>query len=144
ADVPTAIDRKKTGGRMIEIVNRLLELLEYILLALAVAGHVGDGPHRALPGRGRIARRPEGAHPQPQPSHRVAVPGGDPHLLLQSPAVAARLEQTIDRLRNIRIADEYALDRPDVLYSARARKCPVGRIGVNNAPIGVSHHDAFL
>src|SRR5262249_654083 len=131
------IDREKAGRRVIEVVNRVLQLLEHTLLALAVAGHVSNGPHGSPPGPTGPPRRPERAHPQPKPSRRLAVRSDDTYLLLVPCAVTARLEETIDRLRDIRIADEHALDRANILSSRRARKRPVGRIGVKDAPVGI-------
>jgi len=42
--VSTLACRASAGGGY-EIVDRVLKLLEHVLLALAVAGDVGDGPH---------------------------------------------------------------------------------------------------
>ena len=40
ADVAVAIDREKTGRRMVEIVDGVLQLLEDVFLPLAVTGDV--------------------------------------------------------------------------------------------------------
>src|SRR5258708_30268390 len=87
ADVAVAIDREKAGRRMIQIVDRVLQLLEHVLLARAVAGHIGDGPYRGLPWATSVNRRPERTHPQAEPPRGLPARSGDPHLLLNPPAI---------------------------------------------------------
>ena len=70
ADVAVAIDREEAGRRVIEIVDGVLQLLEDVLLALAVARHVGDGPQRQLAAalaRRRAAARAAAASSPPCP-----------------------------------------------------------------------------
>ncbi|OIQ67549.1 hypothetical protein GALL_508720 [mine drainage metagenome] len=47
-DVSGGIDRKEAARRMIEVFDRVLQLLEHILLPFAVAGDVGNRPHRVF------------------------------------------------------------------------------------------------
>ena len=47
-DVAGRIDREEAARRVIEIFDRVLQFLEHVLLALAVAGDVGDRPHRVF------------------------------------------------------------------------------------------------
>ena len=58
-EVAAGIDREEPARRMIEIFDRVLQFLEHVLLALAVAGDVGDRPHRVF--RLALARRRAGA-----------------------------------------------------------------------------------
>ena len=93
---------------MIEIVDRVLQFLKDILLALALARHVGQRPNRQAAVAAALAERP---HPQPQPARRPALQAGDPHLFLQALAFARRLEQPVDGLRRVCVADEHPLHR---------------------------------
>ena len=95
ADVAIGIDREEARRRVIEIVDGVLQFLEDVFLALAIAGHVGDGPHRSAFESRCVAQR---AYPQAQPPCRLSARPGDPHFLLEAPAIAARLEQPVDRL----------------------------------------------
>jgi hypothetical protein len=68
ADVAVGIDGEEAGRRVIEIVDGVLQLLEDVLLALAVARHVGDGPQGQLAAAFRIAER---ADAEPEPAHNL-------------------------------------------------------------------------
>src|SRR5207244_7268467 len=92
ADVAFAIDREEAGWRVVEVVDGVLQLLEDVLLPLAVAGNVGDAPERELAEALAVAER---ADAQSQPAHRLALEAGDPHLLLGPAALAGGLEQAI-------------------------------------------------
>ena len=125
---------------MIEIVDRVLKLLEHVLLALAVAGDVGDGPHRRS-GLVRLAERP---HPQPQPARRLPARAGHPHFLLQAPAFLGGLAQAIDRLRHVGVADEDALDRAHLFQPDGVGKHSIGGIGEQHPPGAVGDDDAVM
>ncbi len=75
----------------------------------------------------------ERAHPQPQPARRPALHAGDAHFFLQARAFARRLEQAVDRLGSVGIADEHALDRPHVVGVGRVDEIEIGGIGVDDA-----------
>ena len=51
-DLAIGVDRDEAGRRVVEIVDRVLELLEDVLLALALGRDVGDRPER---GRAAVA-----------------------------------------------------------------------------------------
>jgi hypothetical protein len=88
---------------MIEIVDGVLELLEHVLLALAVAGDVGNGPHR----RSGLAGSPSG-RTVPKPPRGPARPA-----IRTPPAAAAPPAPPCadDRPPPTWVADEHALDR---------------------------------
>ena len=77
--------RDITGNGMFVALAALTVELP-LFLPLAVAGDVGDGPHRELRLMLVGAERP---HPQAQPAAMGAVGGGDAHLLLHRQAEAA-------------------------------------------------------
>ena len=112
----------------------MLQLLKDVLLPLALAGHVAERPHgepaRAL----AFADRP---HAQPQPARGAAPDAGDAHLLLQALAFARGLEQPVDRLGRVCIADEHAFHRPKVVGVGRADEVEVRGIGVEHAAVPV-------
>ena len=120
-EVAGGIDREEAARRMIEIFDRVLQFLEHVLLALAVAGDVGDRPHRVFRLALALAER---ADPHPQPAALAAVGPGDADLFLLPLAFARRLEQAEHRLGDIGIADEDPLDRTRVLQAGRARSAP--------------------
>ena len=76
-------------------------------------------------------------------SQRAASAGaGDAHFFLQPAALARRLEQAVDRLGDVRIADEHPLDRPHVVVVGGADQVEIGGIGVEHAAGLVGDHDA--
>ena len=67
-DLADGIDREEAGRRMVEIVDGVLQFLEDVLLALAIARDVGDGPERRSPvgratDRTRTRYQPKRARP---------------------------------------------------------------------------------
>src|SRR3954469_10064894 len=78
-DVALRIDREEASGRMVEIVDGVLQLLEGIFLALELAGYVSDRPDGCALLTLTVAERTH-AHAEPPPLH--AGLGADAHLLL--------------------------------------------------------------
>src|SRR6185503_18955090 len=111
-DRARGIDREETGRRVVEIVDRVLKLLEDVFLPLALARDVGDRPHGHAGVALALSGRP---YIESQPARALAVAAGEPHLFLKAPAFARRLYQPVDRLGHVRIADEDPLDRPHVI-----------------------------
>ncbi len=140
-DVAVALGREEAGRRMVEIVDRVLQLLEDVLVPLELARDVGQRPDRHALVLLAFAER---AHADAQPAAGLALVGADPHLLLAAAALARRLEQAIDRLRHPGIADEHALDRPHVVGVGRLDQAHVGGVGIEHAPARVGDHDAFV
>ena len=128
-ELARGIDREEAARRVIEIFDRVLQLLEHVLLALAVAGDVGDRPHRIS---GFALALPERAHPHPQPAAMAAVLAGDAHLFLLPLAFARRLEQAEHRFRHIGIADEDALHRAHILRAGCARQRQIGGVEIDH------------
>ena len=135
------IDREEAARRMIEIFDRVLQLLEHILLPFAVAGDVGDRPHRVFSLALALAERP---NPHPQPAAVVAVGPGDADFLLLPLAFARRLEQAKHRLRHIGIADENPLHGTDVLRGRSPRQRQIGRVGIDHMAAGVGDRQSVI
>ena len=129
ADVALAIDREEAGRRVVEVVDGVLQLLEDVFLPLAVTGDVDDAPERELAHALAVAERPDA---KPEPVHRLAAQAGDADLLLRPAAFAGGLEQAVDRLRDVRIADEHPLDRPHVVGVAGIDQVEIGGVGVDH------------
>ncbi len=123
---------------MVEIIDGVLQLLEHVLLALALAGDVGDRPHRQA---GVALAGPKRAHAQTQPAPALAGLTGDAHLFLQPAALARRLEQAVDGFGDVRVADEHALDRPHVGRPVGPDQIEIGGIGVEDASVLVGDDD---
>ena len=136
--IALGIDREKAGRRVIEIIDRVLQFLKDILLPLALARHVGQGPDGQAAVAAALA---EGPHPQPQPARRPALEAGDPDLFLQALAFARRLEQPVDGFRGVRIADRHALHRAH-LVGIRIDQVQIGGVGVDDTAVGIGDEDA--
>ena len=128
-DIARGADREEAARRMVEIFDRVLQLLEYVLLPLAVAGDVGDRPHRVFRLALACAERPD---PHPQPAAVRAVGARDADLFLLPLAFARRLEQAKHRLRHIGIADEHPLHRAHVLRARSPRERQIGGVGIDH------------
>ena len=124
---------------MVEVVDGVLQFLKNVLLPLAIAGDVAERPDGEAAGALADAQRTD-LHSQP--ARRPTLGGGDAHFFLQALAFARGLEQPIDRLGGIGVADEYALDRPRVVRVRSADQIEIGGIGVDHAPVAVGDDDA--
>ena len=90
-DPPVRLGREEAGGRMVEVVDGVLELLEHRLLLGPLAGDVGDGPgrDRARPGRCRNRPRPDPV-PAGAAAARTGKRRGQPDFLFGRPCPRAR------------------------------------------------------
>ena len=140
-DLAGGVDREETARRVIEIFDRVLQLLEHVLLPLAVAGDIGDRPHRVFRLALALAER---THPHPEPAAVGAVGAGKTNLFLLALAFARRLQQPEHRLRHVGIADEDALDRANVLRRRRARQRQIGGIGIDDMAARVGDGDPVI
>ena len=98
-DLARGVDREEAARRVIEIFDRVLQLFEYVLLPLAVAGDIGDRPHRIFRLALALAERTD---PHPEPAAVGAVGAGKTDLLLLALAFARRLEQPEHCFRHVR------------------------------------------
>ena len=138
-DVAGGIDREEAARRMVEVFDRVLQLLEHVLLPFAVAGDVGNRPHRIF----RLALAPaERPNLHPQPAAVAAILACDTHLFLLPLAFASRLEEPEHRFRYIGIADENPLHRADVVHRRRPREREIGRVGIGHVTAGISDREA--
>ena len=138
-DGALGIDREEARRRMVEIVDRVLELLEHVLLALALVRHVGDRPQR----RGAAVGASERPHADAIPAEIAPARRRrrDPHLLARRAPVARRLGETVDRLRDLRGADEQALDGLQIREAVAAGKHEVALVGVEDAAVVLDHDE---
>ena len=71
-----------------------------------------------------------------------AFGAGNAHLFVQAAAFARGLEQAVDRLGNVRIADEDPLDRSYLGGAAGADQIAIGIVGVKHAALLIGDDDA--
>ena len=128
-DVALGIDREEAGRRVVEIVDGVLQFLEDVLLPLAVARDVGDGPQRQLARRAR--RRRAGARAAAASAPACPCRPATRTSSCSAAAFARRLEQAIDRFRHVGIADEHALDRPHVVGVGGVDQVEIGGVGID-------------
>jgi hypothetical protein len=127
---------------VVEIIDRVLQLLEHAFVPLAVLGDVADGPER----RGPAAGAGDRPHPQAVPAELTAAAErrAEPQLLGRGAPLARRLGQAIHGLRDFRTTREQALDRLRLgaLLGAREAQVPLVRVddaaGIldNQEPVG--------
>src|SRR5436190_19117120 len=138
-DVARAVRGKEARRRVIEIVDCVLQLLEYVLMTFELARHIRQRPNRHA---GIALSAAEGANPDAQPTPFLPLVRPHAHLLLAAPALTSRFQQPVDRFRYTGIADEHPLDRPRVLGARRSYQANVSAIRINNSAVGIRYHDA--
>ena len=139
-DAALGVGGEETRRRVIEIIDGVLQFLKHVLLALELAGDVGNRPYRHPLLALAFTER---AHAHAQPAAGLALVAADPDLLLQATAFARRLEQPVDGLRNAGIAHEHAFDRPHVVDVGGRDEIEIGDIGVDHAAGRVGDHDGI-
>jgi hypothetical protein len=140
-DAAVGLGRKEARRRVVEIIDRVLQLLKHILVALELARHVGQCPDGHA---GFALAFAERAHADAQPTCRLAGVRADADLFLTAAAFARGLQQAIHRFRNAGVADEDALDRTHVLRTGRLDQAEIGAIGVEHASARVRDQDALV
>src|SRR5579872_4617219 len=138
-DVAADVGGEEAGWGMIEVIDGALQLLKNVFLPLAVARDVVKRPDREIAG---VGRAPQRANAHPQPARRPTMGRGDADFFLQPTALASRLEQPIDRLRGVRIANEDSLHRAGVASVGSPDQVEIRGITINHAPIAVGDDDA--
>ena len=139
-EVAGGIDREEAARRVIEIFDGVLQLLEHVLLALAVPRNVGDRPHRVFRLALGLAER---THPHPQPAAMRAFGAGDADLLLLAFSFARGLEQAEHRLRHIGVADEDPLHRTGILRRRSPCQRQIGGVAVDHMAAGIGDRQAI-
>jgi hypothetical protein len=141
-DGAARIDRQEAGGSMVEVVDRVLEFLEDVLLPLPLVRDVGHRPEC----HGPVTRTGQRPHPDPVPAE-IAARGGEGRretdLLARGPVLAGGLSQAVDRLRHLRRAREQALDRTQAARAVAASEQEVALVRVDDPP-PVLHDEAAL
>ena len=140
-DLARRVDREEAARRVIEIFDRVLQLLKHVLLPLAVAGDIGNRPHRIFRLALALAERTD---PHPEPAAVGAVGAGETDLFLLALAFARRLEQPEHRFRHVGIADENPLHRANVLRARGPRERQIGRIGISDMAAGIGDGDPVI
>jgi hypothetical protein len=128
---------------MVEIFDGMLQFLEHVLLALAVAGNVGNRPHRVFRLALAGAERPD-PHPQPAAVAAFGAGAGDADFFLLPLAFARRLEQAEHRFGDIGIADEDPFHRTGVERGRRPRQRQVGGVGIDHVTAGVGDGESVM
>ena len=126
---------------MIEIFDRMLQFLKYVLLPFAVARDVRNRPHRVFRLALVLAQRP---NPHPKPTAIRAIGTGDANLFLLAFAFPRRLEQAKYRFGHIGIADEHPLHGAHVQRVRRARKREIGRVRIDHVTAGIGDRQSVI
>ena len=115
-DRAVRLRREEAGGRVVQIVDRVLEILEKGLVLVVLTRFVGDAPERRS-GVSAIKR----ANPDTIPGHvrRSVGRGREPQFLAGATARFRRLCQPVDRFGNVGRAGEKPLDGFNVGGSER-------------------------
>ena len=140
-DVAGGVDREETARRMIEIFDRVLQFLEHVLLAFAVAGDVGDRPHRVFGLALALAERPD---PHPQPAAMAPSRAGNPDFFLLPLAFARRLEQAEHRFRTSGLPMKTRSTGRTSCARRRPRDREIGRVGIGHMAAGVGDGEAVI
>ncbi len=125
---------------MIEEIDRVLQFLENIFVALALAGDVRNRPQR----RRRAGRPVDRTDADAVPAEfALAEQGrGEAQLLGAALALARRLSQPVERLGDFRRPGEQAVDRAQAGGVGRARQRHIGLVGVDDPGIAFRHQQA--
>ena len=139
-DRAVGLGGEEPGGRVVEIIDRVLKVLEEGLVPVVFARLVRDRP-RHHPVLGRALERAD-ANAVPGDLALAARRRRETQLLACARAGLGRLGQPVDRLRDVGGAGEQALDRTQVAGGARARERAVGLVGVDDPRFAVGDQNS--
>ena len=143
-DAALLVGGEEAGRRMVEMVDRLLQVEEEALLLGALARDVGE-----LPGEQRLALagHAEGARPQPVPARAGLGAGPDrlrqPELAVAGLAVAQPGGQPVDDRRGFRHVRQQAFHGLDVGGVGGAGHVGIGAVGVDDPALRVGDDQAL-
>jgi hypothetical protein len=143
-DTAVLVGGEEAGGRMVEMVDRLLQVEEEPLLFGALLRNVGQ-----LPGKQRkaLARHLEAAGPHPVPARarlRARPDGlGKAELAVTGLAVAQAGRQAVDRRRSLLYIRKQALDRFQIGRGGGPGHVRIGAVGVDHPALGVGDKQAL-
>ncbi len=140
-DLAIGVDRDEAGGRMVEIVDRVLQLLEGVLLALALRRDVGDRPERRGPS---FAAHRRDLDAVPADGAAPAERRLEPDLLDELAALAGGGGEAVDRLRDLGTAGEEAADRAQIAGAACAGQRQIGLVGIDDRGFALGDDDALV
>ena len=126
---------------MIEKIDGVLQFLEDVLVADALAADIGDAPQ----GGALVAEALERPHPDAIPADR-AVAGQrrrKAQFLAAALAFAGRLGEAVDRLGNVGRPGEQPLDRAQIGRIMGARERHIGFVGIDDARVALADEETF-
>ena len=141
-DVAVGAAGKEAGGGMVEEVDGVLEFLEDVLVALALAGDVGDAPQADVARTGYDERADPHAVPSRGPG-RWRQRRRKPQFFRSAPAVPRRLGQAINRLGNLRSSGKQPLDATQLAAVLGLAQAHVIVVGVQEATAPVGDEQTF-
>ncbi len=139
-DRAVGLGGEKARRRMVEIVDRVLKILEKGLMPVVVARLIRDRPHHQAVSRHALERT--NANAVPGDLALAARRRRETKLLARAPAGFRRLRQAINGFRDVRRAGEQTFDRTQVACRGRARKRAIGVVGVDDTRFTVGDEDA--
>ncbi len=142
-DAAVRLRREEAGGRVVEVVDRVLQFLEDGLLPCPLARDVGHQPRRHRTPARTDSKRP--GH-DPVPVSPVARDGRvertrQADFLLGRLSFPQRLGNTVDRLAGFGVAGEGALYRAHLAFAVGAGEVGVGAVGVDDTPVAIADKD---
>ena len=139
-DRSIAIGGEKPSRSMVEIVDRVLKILEEAFVAVVLARFVGHRPDRCCMS-GDAPKRP---HANAVPGHvRLAVKGrGQTEVLGRALTRLGRLRQPVDGFGDVWRSGEQALDRLQFAAQVTAGERAIGLVRIENARFPVGDHDS--
>ena len=139
-DRAVGLGGKKTGRRVIEIVDRVLEILEEGFMPVVIARLVRHRPrHHAVLGR---ALERANANAVPCDFGLAVGRRRETQLLARPPARFGGLRQAIDRFGDVGGPREQAFDGTQVAGGVRAGERAVGVIGVDDSRFAVGDQNS--
>ena len=124
---------------MIEIIDRVLQLLEDAFLLLPILGHVGDAPQGGEAAGG--ARHGPHGDAVPGEIARAVERGSHADLLAGGAPFAGGLGEAVDRLGHVGSAREGALHGAQIGQRPRARETEISVVGINDAAVVLDHRE---
>ena len=137
-DAALLVGGEESGRRVVEMVDRLLQVEEEALLLGALPGDVVE-----LPGKQRLPlpRRVECPRADPVPARARLGARADglrePELAVAGDPVPQAGSKSVDRRRRLRHVGQQVLDRLDVGRRRSPGHFAIALVGVNDPPLGV-------
>jgi hypothetical protein len=140
-DAPVPVCREETDRRLVEIVDRLLQFEECLLLVVTLFRDVGQPPHPQRLAIARHRQKPRRGAVPARPLVSGAQSGRQAEFLVRLHAANDVVGKAVDGIRRIVMARQHGFRRQQILGAGNAGHLAIGLVGIDDGALLIEDAD---